>query len=210
MFISIIVPTREEARYLPDLFESLKKQTYQNYEVIVVDYMSTDGTPNIAFNYGATIIHADEHGPGYARNLGAKYAKGDIYLFLDADVILGPTDIEKALSHFKNPNVLLIHTGWHPNPNENPDPIEKTIAWLTSKFRPAWWTSGRFLMVRKDAFWEIGGFKNIIDGEDRDFGWRFMERFGHKSMIHDDSLQVWHSLRRVRKVGWLGPWDVIR
>lgn len=88
--ISIIIPTYNEAKYLPLLLQSIKLQSFTDYEIIVADNKSTDSTVDIAKKYGAVVTSGGLPGPG--RNKGAKIAKGDLLLFLDADVILTDAD----------------------------------------------------------------------------------------------------------------------
>jgi len=84
--LSIIIPTYNEEDYLPLLLNSIKSQIYRDYEVIIADNQSTDNTIEIAKAFGATITPGGM--PGKSRNIGASFARGDTFLFLDADVIL--------------------------------------------------------------------------------------------------------------------------
>lgn len=84
--ISIIIPTYNEEKYLPNLLSSIKKQIFTDYEVIIADNNSTDRTLDIAKEFGAKITSGGL--PGKGRNEGAKIANGNLFLFLDADVIL--------------------------------------------------------------------------------------------------------------------------
>ncbi len=85
-FLSIIIPTKNEERYLPALLNSLKEQSFQDFEVIVADHASTDRTREIAGAENARMIEGGM--PGVGRNRGAEVASGEIFLFLDADVVL--------------------------------------------------------------------------------------------------------------------------
>ena len=88
--LSIIIPTYNEEEYLPRLLASIRSQRFDGYEIVVADAHSTDRTRAIAEKFGARVIDGGMPGPG--RNLGAKAAKGDLFLFLDADVILPDTE----------------------------------------------------------------------------------------------------------------------
>ena len=81
--ISIVIPAYNEERYLPILLDCIKKQTYKNHEIIVADANSTDSTRQIAKKYGCKVVKGGM--PGIGRNNGAKAAKGEMLLFLDAD-----------------------------------------------------------------------------------------------------------------------------
>ncbi len=96
--VSIIIPAKNEEKYLPRLLESIKKQTTQPYEIIVADAGSTDRTVEVAKKYGAKVIKGGI--PQVGRNNGAKQAKTDIIVFLDADVILPDSNVLKALCNF--------------------------------------------------------------------------------------------------------------
>jgi len=84
--LSVVIPAKDEENDLPVLLASLKAQTVQPHEVIVADAKSTDRTVEIAEQMGAKVVPGGMPGPG--RNRGAKVAKGEYILFLDADVEL--------------------------------------------------------------------------------------------------------------------------
>jgi len=89
MNISVIVPAYNAEATLPALLESLANQTYNDYEVIVVDDGSRDRTSLIAGDYPCTLITLTEnHGPAYCRNIGARHASGEILFFTDSDCIV--------------------------------------------------------------------------------------------------------------------------
>ena len=94
--VSIVIPTYNSEKTLPLCLESIKKQTYRNIEMIVVDSYSTDRTVEIAKRYGAKVIKT-HGGLLWARYLGHLYAKGGIELLLDSDQILNPTAIERGV-----------------------------------------------------------------------------------------------------------------
>ena len=97
--LSIIIPAKNEEKYLPLLLESIKSQNYKVFEVIVADNNSIDKTKKIAKKYNCKIIKGGLL--DVAKNHGARTAKGDILLFLDADMILPPGFIKTALEEFK-------------------------------------------------------------------------------------------------------------
>lgn len=88
--VSIVIPTRNSGRTLRDCIESIRSQTYQEVEIVVVDAQSTDDTSKILAEYRVKAIPAERVGMTAQRNLGAKKALG-MYLFLiDADMKLLP------------------------------------------------------------------------------------------------------------------------
>src|SRR3989344_1367122 len=91
MKVTVIIPTYNEEDVIGDCLESLSKQTYHDFEIIVVDDGSTDKTievlqkfqiPNSKFQ----ILRQKHGGPGAARNLGAGRASGEVLVFVDADM----------------------------------------------------------------------------------------------------------------------------
>ncbi len=96
-FFSIIIPTFSEGSYLRETLESIKRQKFQDYEIIVSDFNSVDGTIQIAKEYGATVLNSTKAGASYARNFGALGSKGKFLVFLDADTTMWPD----CLSVFK-------------------------------------------------------------------------------------------------------------
>ncbi len=82
--LSIIIPTLNEESYLPLLLESIKKQDFTDYEIIIADANSKDKTRKIAKTYKCRIVAGGSVAIG--RNKGAKVAQGDLLLFIDADM----------------------------------------------------------------------------------------------------------------------------
>ena len=103
--VSIIIPTYNSENTLPLCLKSIKKQTYKNIEIIVVDNYSKDQTVKIAKNYGAIIIRVRSERTK-AKNIGFKLAKGKYVLFVDSDMELTPAVVEECvkLAEF-DPNI---------------------------------------------------------------------------------------------------------
>jgi glycosyltransferase involved in cell wall biosynthesis len=87
MRFSVIVPAFNAASTLPGLLGSIARQTYQkDFEVIVIDDHSSDGTADIAHTAACNVIRLQQNrGPAHCRNLGAKVAGGDFLIFTDSD-----------------------------------------------------------------------------------------------------------------------------
>jgi len=99
--ISVIVPVRNGSLHLPRCLEALGRSGYPEFEVIVVDDCSTDNTSQVAALYGARCLRTPQtQGPAAARNLGARHAKGEILLFVDADVVLPPDTLTMIADDF--------------------------------------------------------------------------------------------------------------
>src|SRR5207247_2481502 len=88
--VSVIIPTWNEAKYLPALLDSLQNQTRSPLEILIADSESTDGTQDLAEARGALLVPGDRRGPGEGRNRGARSARGALFLFVDADCVPPP------------------------------------------------------------------------------------------------------------------------
>jgi glycosyltransferase involved in cell wall biosynthesis len=104
--ISIIIPIFNEEKYLGSCLKSLEEQTYKNLEIIVVDDGSTDKSLKIAKKFDVKILKQKHQGPGAARNLGAKIAKGSILVFVDADMKYDKRYVEKLTLQIIKKNVI--------------------------------------------------------------------------------------------------------
>jgi len=106
--LSIILPCLNEAESLKNLLPSLKN-SYPDAEIIVVDDGSEDDSAQIAEKLGAKVVkHPYRKGNGAAIKSGARAAKGDIFIFMDADGQHQPQDIQRLLAEFDNNYDMVI------------------------------------------------------------------------------------------------------
>lgn len=97
ILVSVIIPAYNEEKYIGKCLNSLREQTFNNFETIIVDDGSTDSTRQIAENYGVRVFSLSHGGPGRARNYGASKAHGKILVFLDADLYLDKNYLESII-----------------------------------------------------------------------------------------------------------------
>jgi len=92
MRFTIVIPTYNERDCIEACLQSVQNQAYErtDFEIILSDSNSTDGTINVGRNYVDKIVRSDRRGIAHGRNQGAHEASGEILVFLDADVVLGP------------------------------------------------------------------------------------------------------------------------
>ena len=105
--ITVIIPTYNEEKVLTDCIESLGKQTLTDFEIIVVDDGSTDNTWQLLSEirnskFEIRKLRAKHVGAGAARNLGAKSAKGEILVFVDADMTFDKNFLDKLTQPIRN------------------------------------------------------------------------------------------------------------
>lgn len=96
--VSVIIPVYNEEQEVANCLQSIRKQSYKNLEIIIVDDGSTDKTLQIVKKFKAKILTQKHKGPGTARNLGASKARGEILVFIDADMTLDKNFIKDLIS----------------------------------------------------------------------------------------------------------------
>lgn len=196
--LSIIIPTFNEEKYLPILLREIKKQDFNDYEIIVADAGSTDKTVEIAESFGCKMAKGGL--PAEGRNSGANIALGDIFLFLDADnIFLPPNFLTKLLNNFKQRNLGVASFPLYPKGNW----FDKFAYGLYN-----WWTkitqnliahATNSVLVKKEIFEKINGFdKTIKIGEDHDFA-RRASKIGKFGFINTEPVLT--STRRFEKDG---------
>jgi glycosyltransferase involved in cell wall biosynthesis len=105
--VSIIMPTFNSSETLEECFESIQKQGYPFYEVIVVDNFSSDDTIKIAERFKTKIIK-QKCNPALARNIGVTNATGKYALFLDSDQVLSPSVIAECVNKCENESFGMV------------------------------------------------------------------------------------------------------
>ena len=199
--LSIIIPTWNEEKYLPNLLECIKKQTYKDYEIIVADANSTDNTRKIAKKYGCKIVKGGM--PAVGRNNGAKIAKGDILVFFDADVQFDDNFLENALSEIKKRNLDVAGAYITPLTNKFMDKVFigvfNFIIYTTQFFYPN--AYGGCIFCKKWLHKKVSGFdETIILGEDLDY----LQRCGKSGKFRIiKNVRAYFSMRRFDNEGRL-------
>lgn len=115
--ISIIIPSHNYGRYLTECFTNLQRQTYTNWECLLVDNNSTDNTKQIVLDFSkqearVKYLFNEVSGPSPSRNLGIKEAKGEYIQFLDADDLLQTDKFKNALAIFnRETDADIVYSG---------------------------------------------------------------------------------------------------
>src|SRR6218665_2129035 len=112
-FISVIIPSYNAARYLPDALLSIRNQSHRVNEIILIDDGSTDDTALLIHEYPeVSYFKQNNIGTATALNEGAKRATGNLLTFLDADDIWLPDKIELQMKALRDNPVTDMVFGW--------------------------------------------------------------------------------------------------
>ena len=182
MRLSVVIPCLNSADQLPVQLWALAREKWQGWwEVVIADNGSTDGTREVAEQFKdrlprLLVVDASaRRGAAYARNVGARSASGEAFLFLDADDQIAPGYLPAmagALAHhdfvaaYRDSESL--NTGWV-RMSRHTHPYEGFRTFFN--FLPH--AGGTRIGVRRSIFESVGGFdQNLLRGEDVDFCWR--------------------------------------
>lgn len=197
--LSVIVPARNAEATLGRVLPVWKSSGRGDRELIVVDDASTDGTSDTAARYADRVLElAERRGPAAARNAGARISRGDILLFVDADVSApaGSADIVvRAFS--ENPHLDAVFGSYDERPAEKnflsqfKNLLHHYVHQHASEEAGTFWAGCG--AVRTTAFLEVGGFSEAYTRpsiEDVEFGYRL--KASGKTIRLLKALQVTH------------------
>ena len=197
--ISCIIITFNEEKCLPHLLNSLKKQTYKNFEIIVSDNNSKDKTRQIARSFGCKIVQGGL--PAIARNNGAKHAKSDLLIFFDADTTLHKNLLKEILKEFNYRNLDVAGVNLVPITDSKFDKLLHKVynLWqiLIQKIDPH--LSGACIIIKKKVFSNIGGFdESLMVAEDHALARKAKKKKYKFGILHN---YIFLDIRRLKKEG---------
>jgi glycosyltransferase involved in cell wall biosynthesis len=207
---SILIPTLNEEKYIGILLEALVQQTYQDFEVVIVDANSADGTRKVIEGFNSRlnlrVYQVNERGKiGMQRNLAAGNAKSANLVFFDADVKPAPNFLHtlKESADLHKPDFASC---WN-EPITN-KALVKILFFIFNAcyLSPVRYLSpaavGTFIFVKKHAFDAIRGFdEEVVFAEDCDLTRRLAKEGFKFGMIKN--LRIPFSVRRLEKDGIL-------
>jgi glycosyltransferase involved in cell wall biosynthesis len=198
--VSVIVPARNAADFLPRLFAALDRSTYPGpWETVVVDDASTDATAQLAEEWGARVVRMEKQsGPAASRNAGLATARAPLIAFTDADCEPCRDWLSLLTRGLGEADIVLGPI--RPTPGVPRTAFDRTLS--TGRESPLFETAN--LAVRRDLVERVGGFESFapvagvrtglrptVDqghfGEDAVFGWR-ARRAGARVAYVDDAL----------------------
>jgi len=230
MKVSVIIPTYNEERTIEECLESLSRQTYIDIETIVVDDGSTDTTLQILQNlqftiYNLQIFKQRHKGAGTARNLGAKEAKGEILVFVDADMTFAEDFIEKLVKPIIDPTSPPLRQGYAGlRGARGTFSREEYVANWDNVWARCWninegWMEKRrhrrhypdrqkvFRAILKSEFEKVGGFDPKRGYTD---DWSLSEKLGYKAQAVDGAVFYHENPDNLREVFLQAKWAAKR
>lgn len=191
---SVIINTYDRKEELQECIERLENQTYNDFEVIIVD----QGNQDISHSE-FKIIDSEDEGPAYGRNRGAEIAEGNKLAFTDDDCLPTENWLEKASEEFDKDIVGLegrIETDKGP---KNEQSFQKLHGFATAN-----------MFYTKEAFEKAGGFDENIRippyREDTDLAWRVM-RFGE--IEYSEEVVIEHPPKEEEKSWEAYKYDIL-
>lgn len=208
--LSVVIPTYNEESDIRDCIDSLLNQSYKNFEVIIVDDGSKDGTKKIVRNLmeksdKIKLIEGEHKGPGFSRNLGAEKSKGEILVFVDADMVFDKDYLRELTRPIREGKTIGTEERYQKAMN-----LENIWSRCWGQYvtgdRKKTITEGLvFRAILRDVFFEKGGF-------DPSYGYAddqtFYFKYGMRSLIADDAICCHKNPETLKQVykqsGWIG------
>ena len=216
--ITVVVPALNEEKWLPATLESLRAQTFKEFELVVVDNGSTDRTPELAGKWADRVLLEEKRGAVHAIHRGFLEAKGELVVTADADTLYPPGWLERMARALARPGTVAAYgpMGFR----ESAPPVRllqavgySLLAWGSLLFRVPLCGAAN-LGIRKEAYFEVGGYPPLAHLASPDF--RLVQRLSRLGKARFVPTMVcWTSGRRFQKGGlksWLRAlalwWDV--
>ena len=205
--ISVVICTYNGAETIRACLSALARQSYRDFEVIVVNDGSTDATAEVATEYGVRVITTHNQGLSVARNLGWQAATGEYIAYIDDDAYPDVHWLEYLAGAFATsdhvaiggPNVEPIESGSVARcvANAPGGPIHVLLTDELAEHIP-----GCNMAIRRWALKAIGGFdpQFRVAGDDVDLCWRLQERGW--TLGFSPAAMVWHHQRSTARAYW--------
>lgn len=202
--VTVVIPCYNHAHFLGEAIESVLAQSYNNWEVIVVDDGSSDHTKEVVENYDELIyIKQENKGLSAARNKGLINSRGDYIVFLDADDLLQPDAISRNINYFHNNETCAFISGSYKCISTNGSEISPPLAKCVHENHYEELLRGNFIgmhatvMYNKNILLKEGGFNSQLKAcEDYDVYLRLSRNYpviNHQELIasyrrHDSNM----------------------
>ena len=199
-FVSVVMPVKNAERTVKESIDSILNQTLKDFEFIIVNDGSTDGTKDILESYATSdlrikVIDSTGQGISEAANCGIDQAESALIARMDSDDISRPERLEKQVSEFVNNSKLVLLGTFCHTFKDGEDEIEEnkipiTNAELQKSIRSIPTLTHPTTMARKDMIQRVGGYRKKFEGaEDHDLYLR-LSRQGEIAVLPE--FLVWY------------------
>lgn len=211
--VSVIIPAYNEEATISGAIESLRAQTFKDFEIIVIDNASKDHTAEVARGLGVIVVSEDRKGTMWACERGRKEARGEIIVRMDADCRPDRSWLSRGVEYFTDPRVSAVSGPYDYydatrsfritslfTQNYIYRPINTILQWPFVKHGAI--TIGGNTFMRKTALEAAGGFNTSLTfyGDDTDTAKR-LAKHGH--VVFDGKLLMKTSARRYKAQGMI-------
>lgn len=200
-FISVVVPFRNESRFIAACAESLTAQAYDAnaHELLFVDNNSTDSSAQIVARFPCIrLLQEHKQGAYAARNCGLQEARGEIVAFTDADCAVAPDWLEQVAVAMSQPQVRIV-IGAHRFGRRSlllsmleAYEEEKKRYTFSSPFPELYHGHNNNMAVRREALEALGGLAERQRGADTLLVRACVDRYGCQSVVHHSPMVVRH------------------
>ena len=203
--VSVIIPTYNEEKDIFNCLKSLESQTLKNFEIIVVDDGSKDKTREVVKKFKKVKLIEGEHkGPGFSRNLGAKQARGEILILIDADMTFDKDYIKNLTTPlFKDKKLIGTTHDYEIVPD-----LKNIWSRCWGKIRVSKEESKKvtiFRAIRKSKFLELGGFDSKYGyADDQTFWYKYKikpEPAKNTTCYHTNPTKLKNVFKQSRWIG---------
>jgi cellulose synthase/poly-beta-1,6-N-acetylglucosamine synthase-like glycosyltransferase len=196
LFVSVVIIGRNEGNRLVNCIKAVQNLTYpkEKMEIIYVDSRSSDDSLEQVRKLGVKkvfVLEEEKTCAAMGRNKGLEHAEGELVLFLDGDTQIWPDFLETAIPHFVNPEIGIVYGR---RVEIHPESLYIRLCGSDWSQRTPGYTetSAGDVLIRKEAIQKIGGYKEIIAGEDPEMSNRIINA-GYKILFLDKDM-VKHDL----------------
>ncbi len=200
--LSLVIPEYNGGSDFEKCLAAVRRSTFTDYELIVVDDGSTDDSRQVATEYGARVLSLQgKHGPAYARNRGVEIATGSLILFLDADVCVHTDTLRKVVQYFDaRPSVDAVFGSYDDRPADQgfvaqyKNLFHHYIHQNANRQASTFWAGCG--AIKRGVFLEHGGFDETYRRpsiEDVELGFRLRSK--EKTIHLTREIQVTHLKR---------------
>lgn len=215
--VTVIIPTYQRPNILGRAIESVLGQTFQDFEIIVIDDASKDHTEEVVGRFLKKRVkfyqHESQKGGGAARNTGLRHAIGEYIAFLDDDDEWYPEKLEMQVQLLEKSSTEIggIYTGHHKIDSVSGEILkvgkpQKRGNLYPEIFKANWLGTTSSLLLKRECFEKVGEFDESLQSfQDYDM-WIRMAKFFHfdfilqplvKYYVHD--VKIWNNLDALEK-----------